>query len=106
MEIRQVRDRGDGIKQVTIPKDSDINADDYVRIEKIEGKPRNIDHLGFEVKCEHIENSKDKFGDIALEHTADMAVCKECYIKMNPKDIIDDENIEVPDDIEPGEMLK
>ena len=36
MEIRKVRRRKDGIKYITIPKDSEIDIDDYVKIEKIE----------------------------------------------------------------------
>jgi hypothetical protein len=105
MEIKRVRDRGDGVKQVTIPKDSEIETGDYVKIVKIEGEPRNIDHLGFDVTCGHIECSEDKFGDIALEHSADMAVCKECYIKLTPKDVLEYEDVNIPENVEPGEML-
>jgi len=36
MEILKVRDRGDGVKQVTIPKASDIEPGDYVKINKVE----------------------------------------------------------------------
>lgn len=36
MEIKRVRDRGDGVKQVTVPKDSEIEVGDYVKIEKVE----------------------------------------------------------------------
>jgi len=36
MPIKRVRDRGDGVKQVTIPADSDIEEGDYVTIQKIE----------------------------------------------------------------------
>lgn len=38
MIIREVRDRGDGVKQVTVPKDSEIKPGDYVRIEKVENE--------------------------------------------------------------------
>lgn len=43
MEIRKVRERTDGIKYITIPKDSNIKKGDYVKITKIEdgtGKTR------------------------------------------------------------------
>lgn len=106
MEVKRVRERGDGVKQVTIPKNSDIEQGDYVKIIKVEGKPRNIDKLGFEISCDHIESSEDKFGDIPLEHSADMAVCKECYIKMTPKEVIKSEEIEIPENVTPGEMLQ
>ena len=36
MEILKVRDRGDGVKQVTIPKNSDIEVGDYVKITKMD----------------------------------------------------------------------
>jgi len=36
MEIRKVLIRKDGIKMVTIPKKSEINAGDYVIINKME----------------------------------------------------------------------
>lgn len=36
MIIQRVRDRGDGVKQVTIPKDSDVEPGDYVKIRKVE----------------------------------------------------------------------
>jgi len=36
MIIREVRDRGDGVKQVTVPKDSEIEPGDYVKLEKVE----------------------------------------------------------------------
>jgi len=36
MIIREVRDRGDGVKQITIPKDSEIKPGDYVKIKKVE----------------------------------------------------------------------
>lgn len=106
MEIKRVRDRGDGVKQVTVPKDSDIEEGDYVKIEKIEGEPRNIDHLGFHIQCGHIDSEDDHFADIPLEHSADMAACKECYIKMTPKEILKDEGVEIPEDIEAGELLE
>ena len=106
MDIKRVRDRGDGVKQVTVPKDSEIEVGDYVKIEKIEGEARNIDHFGFDITCDHIDSSEDKFGDIPLEHSADMAVCKECYIRMTPKDVLEDQGIEIPDDIQPGEFLQ
>lgn len=106
MEIKRVRDRGDGVKQVTVPKASDIEVGDYVKIDKIEGEPRNIDHLGFDLTCNHINSSEDKFGDITLEHSVDMAVCKECYIKMTPRSVLKDEDVEIPDNITPGEMLE
>jgi hypothetical protein len=106
MEIKRVRDRGDGVKQVTVPKDSEIEVGDYVKIEKIEGEARNIDNLGFDITCDHLDSSEDKFGDIPLEHSADMAVCKECYIRMTPKDVLDSEGIEIPDGVEPGEFLQ
>jgi len=106
MEIKRVRDRGDGVKQVTVPKDSEIDVGDYVKIEKIEGEARNIDHLGFDIICNHLESSEEKFADIPLEHSAEMAVCKECYIRMTPKDVLEDQGIEIPDEIEPGEFLE
>ena len=40
MEIRKVRKRKDGIKYITIPKDSEIDRDDYVKIEKVENDTR------------------------------------------------------------------
>lgn len=36
MIIKEVRDRGDGVKTVTIPKSSDIEPGDYVKIEQVE----------------------------------------------------------------------
>lgn len=36
MEIKRVRDRGDGVKQVTVPADSDIEVGDHVKITKVE----------------------------------------------------------------------
>ncbi len=44
MEVNKVRDRGDGVKQVTIPKDSDIDVGDYVKITKVEGDPQKDDN--------------------------------------------------------------
>jgi len=38
MIIREVRDRGDGVKLVTVPKDSEIEAGDYVKLDKVEDK--------------------------------------------------------------------
>lgn len=35
MEIRKVRDRGDQVKIVTIPKESDIKPGDHVKIIKV-----------------------------------------------------------------------
>lgn len=35
MEVAQVRDRGDGVKKATIPKDSDIEDGDYIKMFKI-----------------------------------------------------------------------
>jgi hypothetical protein len=105
MEIKKVHDRGDGVLKVTIPSDSNIEEGDYVKIHKIEGKARNIDHLGFHIQCGHIDSEDDHFADIPLEHSADMAVCKECYIKLTPRDVLESEGVEIPEDIEPGEML-
>jgi len=106
MEIKKVHDRGDGVLKVTIPSDSDIEEGDYVKIHKIEGRPRNIDHLGFHIQCGHIESEDDHFGDIPLEHSADMAACKGCYIKANPEDVLKAEDVEIPDDVEPGEWIE
>lgn len=105
MEIKKVHDRGDGVLKVTIPSNSDIEEGDYVRIDKIEGQARNIDHLGFDITCDHIDSSEDKFGDIPLEHSADMAVCKECYIKMTPEDVLESEGVEIPEHVEPGKWI-
>ncbi|MFU1780209.1 hypothetical protein ACM16X_02380 [Haloarcula japonica] len=105
MEIKRVRERGDGVKQVTVPADSDIEEGDYVKIHKIEGQPGNIDHLGFQIQCGHIETEDDHFGDIPLEHSADMAACKECYIKATPRHVLEDEGVEIPEDVEPGKWL-
>jgi len=33
--IRPVRQRNDGVKYVTVPKNSDINSGDYVKIQKV-----------------------------------------------------------------------
>ena len=38
MEIKKVLIRKDGIKYLIIPKGSDLNAGDYVSINKIDGK--------------------------------------------------------------------
>lgn len=38
IEIRKVLERKDGIKMVIIPKKSNINKDDYVKIIKMEVK--------------------------------------------------------------------
>jgi len=38
MIIKKVLERKDGIKMVIVPKNSDINKDDYVMINKIDEK--------------------------------------------------------------------
>jgi len=42
MIIQKVRGRNDGVKQVTVPKNSDIEAGDYVEIRKIEGTDSKV----------------------------------------------------------------
>lgn len=64
----------------------------------------NVDDLGFPITCGHLDD-RDKFGDIPLEQSADMAACKECYIRMTPAEIIAEQEIKVPDGVEPGELL-
>lgn len=64
----------------------------------------NVDELGFPITCGHLDD-RDKFGNIPLEHSADMAACKECYIRMTPAEIIEEQDIDVPDGVEPGEIL-
>lgn len=65
----------------------------------------NVDELGFPITCGHLDD-REKFGDIPLEHSADMAVCKECYVRLTPAVIVEDEGIDVPDGVVPGELVK
>lgn len=67
--------------------------------------PENVDGLGYPRTCGHLEE-REKFGDIPLEFPLDMAVCKECYIRLTPALIVADMDIDVPDDVEPGELVK
>ena len=48
MEIRKVLQRKDGIKMVIVPKNSDMNKDDYVMISKVNQK--DIKEIEKEVK--------------------------------------------------------
>lgn len=65
----------------------------------------NVDALGFPITCGHLDD-REKFGNIPLEHSADMAVCKECYIRLTPAPIVEEMDIEVPDGVVPGELVK
>jgi hypothetical protein len=45
MEVNKVRERADGVKQVTIPADSKIEEGDYVTIQKIEEQTGELEAI-------------------------------------------------------------
>lgn len=66
-----MHDRGDGVKQVTVPSDSDIEVGDYVKITKVEQKEGS--QLTDEELLKRIEEVKNGDGEtISLEEAREI----------------------------------